>query len=44
MDKIIKNSKLVELNTKIANVDLNIQMLVKYDLIEYKYLRCNKNS
>ena len=43
MDKIIKNSKRVELNTKIANVDLNIQMLVKDDLIECKYLCCNKN-
>ena len=39
---MIKNAKLAKLNTKIANAFLNIQTSI-YDLIECKYLCCNKN-
>ena len=38
-----KNMKLVELNISIATDFLNIQTDFKDDLIEYKYLCCNKN-
>ena len=39
---IIKNVKLVELNISIATVFLNTPNF-KDDLMEYKYLCCNKN-
>ena len=43
-DTIIKNVKLAELNTKIASAFMNKQnILIEYNLIEYKCLCCNKN-